>query len=350
MSDSGLPPKAFPYYSREEGYSCTPPPLPLHPNSYRQGGFRFGCLGCGTMLVLFLLFCCFCYSLAVLPSLEVPLSRKTLAGLPHAPEKIAIIQIEDTILSNEGFINDQIEDVRKDPSVAAVVLRIDSPGGTVSASDYYYHKLTRLREERDIPIVVSMGGVCASGGYYIAMSVGNETPNVLFAEPTTWTGSIGVILSHYDLSELAEKVGIQENSIKSHELKGMGSLLKPMTERERTIFQELVDDSFTRFKEVVCSGRAVFAEDKEKLDAIATGQVFSTQRALENGLADSVGYLEDAVERAMELIGAEKDSVEVYRYEPRETFLKILSGAHSETTKNPLETLRKWATPQVYYL
>ncbi|MDO4585457.1 MAG: signal peptide peptidase SppA [Planctomycetia bacterium] len=347
MSESHLPSQSPRYYSREEGYSHIPipPPLPIYQN--RTGCFRSSCLGCGTMLVLFFLFCC---GLAVLPSLEVPLTRKHVAGVPNAASKIAILQIEDTILSNKGFINDQIEDVLKDPTVGAVVLRIDSPGGTVSASDYYYHKLRRLREERDIPIVVSMGGVCASGGYYIAMSVGNSTPNVLFAEPTTWTGSIGVILSHYDLSELAENIGIEENSIKSHELKGMGSLLKPMTEREREIFQTLVNDSFARFKEVVCSGRATFAEDKAKLDAIATGQVFSTREALTNGLVDSEGYLEDAVKRAMELMGADEFSVEVYRYESRETFLKLLSGVHAQESANPIETLRKWTVPQAYYL
>ena len=118
-----------------------------------------------------------------------------------ATKKVAIVDISGAILKTDGFIKKQIDRVREDEDVVAVVLRIDSPGGTVSASDYLYHHLKRLQqdEDRKLPFVVSMGGLCASGGYYIAMAVGDEE-NVIFAEPSTWTGSIGVVIPHYDLS------------------------------------------------------------------------------------------------------------------------------------------------------
>ena len=101
--------------------------------------------------------------------------------------------------AEDGFIKRADRPVREDPIVVAVVARIDSPGGTVTGSDYIYHHLRELVEERKLPLVVSMGSVCASGGYYVAMAVGDQ-PNSIFAEPTTWTGSIGVIIPHFDLS------------------------------------------------------------------------------------------------------------------------------------------------------
>ena len=108
-------------------------------------------------------------------------------------------------MGEESFAKKQIDQVRDDNHVKAVVLRVDSPGGTVTGSDYIYHHLKKLAEERQIPMVVSMGSVAASGGYYVAMAAG-EKENTIYAEPTTWTGSIGVIIPHYDLTGLLEKL------------------------------------------------------------------------------------------------------------------------------------------------
>src|SRR6478609_944478 len=117
-----------------------------------------------------------------------------------ATKKVAIVDVSGTIMGGEdSFAEKQIDRIQKDPNVVAVVVRVDSPGGTVTGSDYIYHHLRDLAEKRKLPIVVSMGSICASGGYYIAMSVGNH-PNTIFAEPTTWTGSIGVIIPHFDVS------------------------------------------------------------------------------------------------------------------------------------------------------
>lgn len=305
-----------------------------------------GCLGCGGMLFPFLLL----VMLVVAFEYEVPVTRKFVSGEENAKSKVAVIRIEDTIASNDGFINDQIENAFGDDNVKAVVLRIDSPGGTVSASDYYYDKITKLRKERDIPVVVSMGGVCASGGYYIAMSVGNKAEDVIFAEPTTWTGSIGVIIPHYDLSGLAEDWGITPDNIKSHELKGMGGMLKPLSDKERSILQSLVDAAFLRFKEVVYSGRKVYDEDHSKLDPIATGQVFTTGDAIQNGLVDRQGYLEDAVQRALELANLDESTTEVFTYKDMETFSALLQSAHSRMEENQVDVLKKSLTPRACYL
>src|SRR5688500_19769660 len=104
-------------------------------------------------------------------------------------------------MEGDGFVKRQIDRIREDENVKAIVVRVDSPGGTVTGSDYIYHHLKKLRKEKNVPIVVSMGGMAASGGYYVSMAVGDEK-DTIFAEPTCETGSIGVILPHYDLSGL----------------------------------------------------------------------------------------------------------------------------------------------------
>ena len=134
--------------------------------------------------------------------------RKDTIRSPATPrKKIAIIDVAGAIMEGEGFVKRQI-DARagRHRASSAVVLRVNSPGGTVTGSDYIYHHLRELVDERKLPMVVSMGSICASGGYYVAMAVGDE-PDAIFAEPTTWTGSIGVIIPHYDLSGPAWAAG-----------------------------------------------------------------------------------------------------------------------------------------------
>ena len=147
-----------------------------------------------------------------------------------ATKKIAIIEVSGAIMEGEdSFAEKQIDRVRQDPDVVGVVVRVNSPGGTVTGSDFIYHHLRELAEKRKLPIVVSMGSVCASGGYYVAMAVGSQ-PNTIFAEPTTWTGSIGVIIPHFDVSGGLAKLGISEDSIASGPLKKMGSPTRPMSD------------------------------------------------------------------------------------------------------------------------
>jgi protease IV len=272
----------------------------------------------------------------------------------HASQKVAIITLEGTILEGEGFVKKQIDHIRKDDAVKAIVLRVNSPGGTVTASDYLYHHLKKLASERELPLVVSMGGIAASGGYYISMAVG-DTPDTIFAEPTTWTGSIGVVIPHYNVAGLMEKWQVEDDSIKSHRLKQMGSPTRAMTEEERKIFQELVDDSFGRFKEIVKAGRPAFRQDEDALTKVATGQVFTTRQALANGLVDKQGFIEDAIEKAITLAGLEKEHVKVVKYKRSASLLDLLLlSAHSQPARRgvtgDLAALLDLASPRAYYL
>lgn len=266
-----------------------------------------------------------------------------------AESKIAIISIEGVILGGDGFIKKQIDQAQRDEDVKAVVLRVNSPGGTITGSDYIYHHLNELASERGIPLVVSMGGLAASGGYYVAMAVG-DTPKSIFAEHTTWTGSIGVIIPLYEVAELMEKLGVTENSIASHRLKKMGSFTNPLTEEERAIFQELVDDSFDRFKNVIKQGRPKFQKKPEALEELATGRIFTAEQALENGLVDRIGFIEDAVDRAIELSGLEPSEVRVVEYAPEPTVADLFVGARAHRAEIDWATILEMGTPRAYYL
>ena len=237
----------------------------------------------------------------------------------HALKKIAIIDISGAIMEGEdSFAKKQIDRVREDSDVVGVVVRINSPGGTVTGSDYIYHHLRALKDEREkkepFPLVVSMGSICASGGYYVAMAVGDQK-NAIFAEPTTWTGSIGVIIPHFDLSGTLNGIGANDDSIASGPLKQMGTPTRPMTQEERKLLQKLVDESFKGFKEIVASGRPKFKEDPAALDAVATGQIFTAKQALERGLVDQIGFVEEAIARVTELAGQSADDVRCVKYE-----------------------------------
>jgi protease IV len=273
----------------------------------------------------------------------------------YAPKKIAIINVEGTIWDVEnGFAKKQIDRVAEDNDVVAVVLRINSPGGTITGSDYLYHHLQELKTKRELPIVVSMGSLCASGGYYIAMAVGNEQ-NAIFAEPATWTGSIGVIIPHFDLSMGLRVLGIQDDSIVSGPYKELGSITKPLQPDERKILQTLVDGSFKDFKDVVISGRPKFKDDPAALDAVATGQIFTAKQALENGLIDKIGFIEDAIARATELAGYNAGDVRCVKYEQAPSLMGALLGSKSTAAvpvrgEAELARMIDFAAPRAYYL
>ena len=273
-----------------------------------------------------------------------------------AEDKIAIIKIEGTILDPDGFIKKQIDRVREDKNVKAVVLRIDSPGGTVTASDYIYHQIRDLAKDRDLPVVVSMGGICASGGYYLAMAAGDRE-NVIFAEPSTWTGSIGVVIPHYDFSDLLSTWHVRDDSIVSHKFKLMGSPTRQLTkeekEEERKLLQELVDQSFQRFKDVVLGGRPKLKDDAESLATASTGRIFTAEQAEKLGLVDKIDFLEAAIKRAAELAGKEPSTLRCVKYEEPPSAFKMLLGADSKlvpSSRTDLAALLDLTAPRAYYL
>jgi len=268
----------------------------------------------------------------------------------HGSRKVAIITLEGVIMDEaEGFVKKQIDRAEKDEQVEAIVLRINSPGGTISGSDYLHHHLCRVAKDRDIPIVASMGGIAASGGYYVAMAVG-DTPNSIYAEPSTFTGSIGVIIPHYDLSEMLQNWGVQYDSIASGELKGMGNMAKPMTEKEREIFGQIVDEGFQLFKETILSGRPKFEKNPAALDELATGQIFTAQQAVDNGLVDEIGFIERAIDRAIELAGIDPDDVKVVQYKAEPGLAGILMGSEARGRPLDLKGFLELTMPRAYYL
>ncbi|MFV2065465.1 MAG: signal peptide peptidase SppA [Pirellulales bacterium] len=285
------------------------------------------------------------------------IEEKYFSGSRVASDKVAIIRVEGAIMDPDGFVKRQIERVSKDKHVRAVVLRVDSPGGTVTASDSLYHRLREMLDEREIPMVVSMGGICASGGYYVSMAVGDEKESI-YAEPSTWTGSIGVVIPHYDVSGLLEKWHIQDDSIASHRFKQLGSPTRKLSKEERAeerkILQGLVDDSFARFKEVVRAGRPAFRNNEKTLKDVATGQVFSSNQALEHGLIDRIGFLEAAIDRAIELAKLDKETIRVVKYTRHMPgLIEALSGSEARAgfvSGIDLGRLVDMTAPRAYYL
>ena len=271
-----------------------------------------------------------------------------------ASNKIAIIKVEGTILGDEGYVKDQIDQVRDDDDVKAVVLRVDSPGGTVTGSDYIYHHLKKLTAEKQIPLVVSMGGIAASGGYYVAMAAG-ATDNTIYAEPTTWTGSIGVIIPHYNISKLMEKWEIQDDSIASNPLKMMGSPTRdfpePIRAEEQKILEGLVQSSFEGFKEIVLSSRPALRGDQAKQDTVFTGRIFTAKQAQENLLVDRLGFVEDAIDRAIELASLDRDNTQVVKYKkPVGALDQMLFGSSARQKQLDLASLVDLTAPRAYYM
>ena len=344
-----------------------PPPVSPHPypppHDYQQpparpiGCKRFAIFGLVTLFVLGVIGVCtlvgtiFLFAVGtdvfdVLSSemQEKAVTEKLIGGNPSAEDKIVIMSIEGIITSNaDGFVVKQIRRVVSDPKVKAVVLRVDSPGGTMAGSDYYLHLLKKMKTEKRIPVVVSMGSIATSGGYYVSM-IGNE----IYAEPSTITGSIGVIASLFDASELLKKVGIESTPITSGVRKTMGSFMKPMSEEERAIWQNLIDENFDRFKKIIREGRREFRDNPADLDKLATGQIYTANEAVSNKLIDKIGFLDDAVAQAGRLANLAEREYKVVQYRAKLSFVETL--LENRTPNNLLsgKTLSEMSTPKVY--
>ncbi|MCA9112682.1 MAG: S49 family peptidase, partial [Planctomycetaceae bacterium] len=193
-------------------------------------------------------------------------------------------------------------------------------------------------------IDVSMARIAASGGYYIAMGAGPE--GRIYAEPTTWTGSIGVILNRFDVSELAEKVGVKSEPLVTGKFKDTLNPFRDLTEDERELWATIIDDSFARFKQVIVDGRADL--DEEQVSELATGQVYTSSQAEENGLIDEIGFLDDAIGGLSEKLGL--DDPLVITYEHQMSLTDLLTGASQTSAEmSPLQSLLESSVPRVMY-
>ncbi|MGF1678939.1 MAG: signal peptide peptidase SppA [Candidatus Methylacidiphilales bacterium] len=224
-------------------------------------------------------------------------------------DQVAVVSLYGVIsygMSGEVFAS-MVEDVvaklkqaREDQKVKAVILRVDSPGGEVTASDVIYRELTETRKVK--PVVVFMESVAASGGYYVAVGGSH-----LMANELTITGSIGVILQTFQLGEMSKKIGLDVVTVKSGKMKDILNPFRPVQPEELALIQEMIDETYNKFLGVVAEERKKDAE--EMRNGLADGRILSGKRALEAGLIDSTGYFDDAVEMAMELGGVEQASV-----------------------------------------
>ncbi len=346
MSTSPELPNAFPSQPTASAQSTTPQMIVIQ----NQGGFSRWFSWIGWMAFLL--------CLPVITGMAAKyhdyfdrtegITEKFNSGNTTSQDKIAIINISGTILDGDGFVKNQIDRVRQDDHVRAIVVRVNSPGGTVTGSDYIYHHLTALRESKEVPMVVSMGSLAASGGYYVSMAVG-DAKDVIYAEPTTTTGSIGVIIPHYDLSGLMETMNIRDDSVVSHPRKQLLSMTKPPNPEDRAVLQGYVNESFSRFKEIVKSGRPAFREHPEKLDELATGEIFNADAALKNGLVDKLGFIEDAIARAAELANRSLDQLRVVEYHPPQNLFDTLTAQQSRI-QSPQDQMLSFFVPRAYYM
>lgn len=218
--------------------------------------------------------------------------------------KVGVIEMTGVITSATDILED-LRDFREDAAIKAIVLRIDSPGGSVAPSQEIHDAVKKTTELK--PVVVSMGSVAASGGYYIAVA-GQQ----IVANPGTMTGSIGVIMEFANYEELLKKIGWQNIVVKSGRFKDIGSPNRPMSDADRQLLQAMIDDVQSQFVNAVAQGRNL---SLEKVKEIADGRIMTGRQALAAGLVDKLGGLETAIDLAADLAGIDDPKV-VYPLEP----------------------------------
>jgi protease-4 len=357
-----------------------PPPPPPSRSSFLGCAFAISfalnLIGAAVVVAL-----CFGVFLVRKPEVIPSLTEKHYAGKSSASDKVAIITLNGVILEGLlGYIHKQIEQAANDQHVKAVVVRINSPGGSITASDDLHRKLIELRDgnskkNRDPrPLIVSMGGLAASGGYYIAMP-----GQTLFAERTTLTGSIGVYTSFPNVKKLADDHGVKLLTIKQGQIKDSGSPFAEMTAHERQVWQDMIDEAYQRFVQVIEQGRPMLAggklvepvtvtpvqagpeflkKEQEKPKPyqryLADGGVWTADKALKHKLIDQIGTLDDAVQAAHDAANLGED-YDVIKYERPSTLLEIL-GAGGQSQVPPsgsvLDPARLEAgfAPRLWYL
>jgi protease-4 len=203
--------------------------------------------------------------------------------------RVGVVDVHGVITDSDDIV-EALRTFEHAPSVKAVVVRIDSPGGGVAPSQEIYDAILKLRASK--PVVGSLGGVAASGGYYVASAC-----DAIVANPGTLTGSIGVIMEMGNVQDLLQKIGIEAEVLKAGRYKDMGSPVRPLTDEERAIFQQMIDSVHAQFIAAVAGGRKM---DEAKVRALADGRVYSGEQARALGLVDRLGGLQDAVDLAAE--------------------------------------------------
>ena len=368
------------------------PPGRMPPPPPRSGGF-------GRVLLILFLFGSLALNFVLFIALfvsssgdsgddAVTVTEKVWSGPSSARNKIAVVRVEGTIFESlpaYGYQLKQIDKAAKDSAVKAVVLRVNSPGGTITGSDGLHKRLLEMKEGKSPryksdakPLIVSMGGVAASGGYYISMP-----GDYIFAERTTMTGSIGVIGTFPDIHKLANEHGVYMHTIKAGNIKGSGSMFQEMTPEEREPFQEMINEAYGTFVKVVEEGRPqlkgkltkdivlkdpsgkpitdvdIYDDKGNKLDKkekvpyhrqLADGGIFTLAQAKELGLIDEVGYLDAACKMAANKASLSEGEYKVVVYDQVMSLFSLLTSGAEQ--KNPLDwsRLSSATTPRLWYM
>lgn len=268
----------------------------------------------------------FCFAVACLPGCVTvkvslweepgPLQEKVISG--YGPDKILLLDISGLLLeqapatwlgvgkqvSLPARLKEELQKAAADRRLKALVVRLHSPGGTVAAADLIYHELQQFKQQHHLPLVVSVLGLAASGGYYLA-----QAADVIVAQPTSLIGSIGVIALKFNLKGLLNRFGVETELVKTGRLKDLWSPFRPATAEEARIMQALLDDFHRRFVAVVAAGRNF---DPATAQRLGDGRLFTATQALDLNLVDQLGYLDDAFNRAKELAGIETARIIMY--------------------------------------
>lgn len=271
-------------------------------------------------------------------------------------DAVAIVRVEGTILTGDAPVDffgeplpgaysntivEQLQWANDSERVKAVLLYVDSPGGGVLPSDLIYKQITEMEK----PVVVWMGSLAASGGYYISAPA-----TEIWASRHTLTGSLGVIIQLFNISGFMEEYGLEATSITSGEFKDSGSLFKEMSAEERVIWQSLVDESYQIFVDIIAEGREM---DEETVLELADGRIYSALQAQELGLVDEIGYLDEAIKRAAELGGVEGEP-SIIDYGATTTSISVGSLFGFGQPASPYQTLQELKqlhqTPMLMYL
>ena len=257
-----------------------------------------------------------------------------VTGLP-LKERIGVIPIEGAITGSDTVLS-QLVEFKKDRSIKAIILRVNSPGGGVAPSQEIYREIRKTREKKKI--IASMGSVAASGGYYVASAA-----DKIVASPGTLTGSIGVLMEFVRVEELMEKIGVDIEVLKSGEFKDIGSPHRKLTEQDREMIGALVFEIQDQFVEAVAGGRNLSIE---KVREIADGRIISGSQGLELGLVDQLGNFQDAVDLAKSLAGIKGEPTLVY---PKRARLRLLDILAEDAFKGLYRAVRDALVTQIEY-
>jgi protease-4 len=267
----------------------------------------------------------FCFFILCVLALAVFYTGQSSSGISISQNQVAALDLEGIISDSKEFV-DQLNDYGKRTGVRSVVIRINSPGGGVAASQEIYEAIKKFRTETEKKVVVSMATVAASGGYYVACA-----SDRIFANPGTITGSIGVIAEWYNYGDLLQWAKMQNVVFKSGDFKDAGSPTRPLTEEEKAYFQSLIDNMHSQFISAVANSRQM---EEAAVRKLADGRVFTGLQAKSNNLIDEVGTLQDAIDAAARMAGISGPPKVVRPIKKNLSILDLIWGARSPLTLN----------------